>query len=140
VAKFLKKSAELSANSPDNSVNSTEFRIPKILLILSHVNCISTKFFWFLMIFSEFFKKRRNRWEVIFHRPPNFVTLVVPQETMSKTKTAGRKMNAFDTWIENPKLEHRSKLSRKIMAPHTTKGNNTEREKPTRRTKLWPKR
>jgi hypothetical protein len=50
----------------------------------------------------------------------------VPQETMSRTKTAGRKMNAFDAQIENPKLEHRSKLSRKILAPRTTKGNSTE--------------
>jgi hypothetical protein len=66
---------ELSSNSADNSVNSTEFRSSKIFLFFSHVNCISAEFSWFSMIFSEFFKMRRNRWETIFHCSSNFVTL-----------------------------------------------------------------
>jgi hypothetical protein len=75
VAEFFENLAELLANLANNSVSLTEFRISKIFLFLSHVNYISAKFFWFSTIFSEFFKMRWNRWEVIFYCPLNFVTL-----------------------------------------------------------------
>jgi hypothetical protein len=53
--RWPKNSVELSANSADNS---TEFHSFKILLFLSHVNCISDKFFRFSTNFPEFFKIR----------------------------------------------------------------------------------
>jgi hypothetical protein len=56
---FQKKSAKLSANSADNSVNSTEFHISKILLFISHINYISAKFSQFSMIFLNFLKYNR---------------------------------------------------------------------------------
>jgi hypothetical protein len=64
--------AEFSKNSANSS---TEFHISKIFLFLSHVNCILAEFSRFSINFSEFFKMRRNRWEAIFHYPPNFLTL-----------------------------------------------------------------
>jgi hypothetical protein len=42
--RIFEKLAELSSNSADNSVNSTEFRSSKIFLFFSHVNCISAEF------------------------------------------------------------------------------------------------
>jgi hypothetical protein len=55
VAEFLKNLAELLANSADNSVNSAKFCISKNFLFLSHVNYISTEFFWFSLNLSKFF-------------------------------------------------------------------------------------
>jgi hypothetical protein len=73
VAKFLKKSVELSTNLTDNSVNLIECYSSKIFQFLSHINYISAEFSQFPMNFFKFFKIRWNQWKTIFK--PNFVTL-----------------------------------------------------------------
>jgi hypothetical protein len=46
-----------------------------VLLFLRHLRCVLAEFSWFLPIFTDFFKTRRDRWRPIFVVPLNFRTL-----------------------------------------------------------------
>jgi hypothetical protein len=60
-------SAELPANSADNSANLADFCVFKKFMFLSLIKCISADFSRISLNFSEFCKMRR------IHLPPNFL-------------------------------------------------------------------
>jgi hypothetical protein len=73
--KFTVHSAELSANSTDNSV---DFHVFKKFLFLSLIKCISIDFFRISPNFFEFCKMRQIRLPSNFLFPSNFQTLLLP--------------------------------------------------------------
>jgi hypothetical protein len=100
-AGFQKSSAEFSAK-PAGIRWSNFWKIRPIIrlirpnFVFSKFSCsfrtstaFQPNFLGFQWFFSKFFKMRRNRWEVIFHCPPNFVTLVTTR------------VNKFDTFCQN---------------------------------------